>query len=59
MAGPSGLSGDRRRGDRPISAVRQTQIDDGHGYIAVDEIRMSDQPPPAQSPTAAASADRA
>ena len=46
MAGPFGLSGDRRRGDRRLRRA-DDRIDDGHGYIAVDEIRMSNQPTPA------------
>ena len=47
MAGPLGLSRDRRRGDGRLRRGRRRTIDDGHGFIAVDEIRISDQPPPA------------
>ena len=46
VAGPFGLPRDQRRRDHRLR-WGQCQSDDGAGQIAVDEIRMSNQPPPA------------
>ena len=51
VAGSFGLSGDRRRVDRRFRGAA-ARVADGHGYIAVDEIRMADGTAPSL-PTAA------